>query len=328
MTAWYATQDPDPREDSAGYTQDLITAGINCARGTAAGTIAGLIFQDHDYLEFFRPHLETMVQDPSPAVRAMVAHTLLASLRYDRDFAVARFVELCDDGDVLPTHYVEQFLRYGVQTHFGELEPILSRMLSSNNDDVAKVGARQSCVASLTVDEALSWGRQCAAGSKPLRLGAAEVYAANLRYSALRAECEAMLVQLFNDPDDDVRKTAASCFRHFDGRELDEYTDLSHRYVESLAFTLEFNPLIKALDETTANVSELIVAACERFFDLAAGEMSNLSAINARTTANLVVRAYSQTTDDQIRSRCLDLIDRMYVMGAYHLDRVMEDIDR
>lgn len=328
MTAWYATQDPDPPQGSTGYAGDLMMAGINCARGTTAATIARLIFQSHHYLEFFRPHLESMAHDRSPAVRAMVAHALLAALRYDRDFAVAHFVELCNDDDVLSTHYVEQFLRYGVQTHFGELEPILWRMLSSGHYDVATVGARQSCLASLTIGEAVSLGWQCAAGSEPLRLGAAEVYAANLKYSSLRAECEAMLVQLFNDPDDAVRKTAASSLRHFDGHELGEYSDLSHHYIESLAFTIKFNPLIKALDKTTANVSELIVAACERFFDLAAGDMPDLNAIDARTTANLVVRAYSQTTDGQIRSRCLDLIDRMYVMGVYHLDRVMEDIDR
>ena len=328
MVAWYATQDPNPEPESTDFQGDLITAGINCVRGTAADSIARLIFQDRRHLEFFRPHLETMIHDPSPAVRTMVAHALLATLRYDRDFAVNRFVELCDDDKVLGTHYVEQFLRYGVQTHFDELEPVLSRMLASDDDDVAKVGARQSCVASLTTQEALPLGRQCASGSKPLRLGAAEVYAANLKDSALRAECEAMLVQSFNDSDDEVRRTAASCFRWFDGRDLEEYADLVNRYIESPAFTTQVNPLIAALKKTTANVPELIVAACERFFDLSAGDMPNMNAIDTRTVADLVVRAYSQTSDGQIRSRCLDLIDRMHVLGSYGPDSVMADIDR
>ena len=95
-----------------------MTAGINCVRGTAADTIARLIFQDRRYLEFFKPHLQTMVHDPSSAVRALVAYSLLAALRYDRDFAVRLFVELCSDYEVLGTRFVEEFLRYGVQTHF------------------------------------------------------------------------------------------------------------------------------------------------------------------------------------------------------------------
>ena len=287
-----------------------------------------MIFQDRRHLEFFRPHLEIMVHEPSPAVRAMAAHALLAALRYDRDFAVARFMELCEDDEVLSTHFVEEFLRYGVHTHFNELELVLSRMLSSRDDDVATAGARQSCVASLTTEEALPLGRQCASGSKPLRLGAAEVYAANLKASALRAECEAMLVQLFNDPDSEVREAAASCFRHFTGRDLGDYVDLVHHYVESPAFTTRFNPLIKALEVSAANIPEVIVAACERFFDLAAGDMPNMNAIDTGTEANLVVRAYSQTSDTQIRNRCLDLIDRMHLLGSYGLDNVMADIDR
>ena len=88
MTAWYATQDPDPEQGSIDYQGDLMMAGINCVRGRAADTTAGLIAQNRHYLEFFRPHLETMVHDPSPAVRTMVARALLAGLRHDRDFAV------------------------------------------------------------------------------------------------------------------------------------------------------------------------------------------------------------------------------------------------
>ncbi len=328
MTAWYATQDPDPHKGSTDYQGDLMTAGINCVRGTAADSIARFIFQDSRYLEFFKPFLETMVHDPSPAVRTVVAYALLATLRSDRDFGVARFVELCSEDEVLSTPFVEEFLKYGVQTHFVELQPILSRMLASVDDDVATAGARQSCLASLTMEAALSLAEQCADGSQPLRLGAAEVYAANLKASALRAECEAMLAKLFDDPEQNVREAAALCFRRFSGRDLLEYVDLAYRYIESAAFTTQVNPLIMALDETTAAVPELIVSACERYFDLAADDMPNMNVVDTGSVANLVVRAYSQTSDRQVTTRCLDLIDRMHLLGLYGLDRVMADIDR
>ena len=328
MTAWYATQDPDPHEGSTDYQGDLMTAGINSARGTAANSIAQLIFQDGRYLDFFRSHLEVMVHDLSSPVRAMVARALLAALRYDRDFAVQRFIELSADDEVLATPFVENFLKYGVQTHYDELEPVLLRMLASDDDDVSTTGARQSCMASLTIEEALPLGKQCAAGSRQLRLGAAEVYAANLKVSTLRDECETMLAQLFDDPDADVRRVAASCFRRFSGRDLAEYADLSNRYIVSAAFTTQVNPLITALEETTSSVPELAVSACERFFGFAAEDMPNMNVTDTGSVANLVVRAYSQTSDQQIKTRCLNLIDRMHVLGTYGLDRVMEDLDR
>ena len=328
MTAWYATQDPDPHEGSTDYQGDLMMVGINCARGTAADSIAKLIFQDRRYLEFFRSHLETMVYDPSSAVRTMVARALLAALRYDRDFAVQRFVELCADDEVLATPFVENFLKYGVQTHYDGLEPILSRMLVYDDDDAARAGARQLCLASLTIEEALPMGQRCASSSKPIRLGAAEVYATNLKVSVLRAECEAMLAQLFDDSDADVREAAASCFRRFSGRDLLEYTDLAGRYIKSPAFTTQVNPMIMALKQTTANVPELTVSACERFFALAAEDRPNMNVVDTRSVANLVVRAYSQTSDRQVKIRCLNLIDRMHVLGSYGLHNVMADIDR
>ena len=328
MTAWYATQDPDPREGSTDYQGDLMMVGINCARGMAADSIAKLIFQDRRYLEFFKPHLQAMVHDLSSAVRTMVARVLLAALRYDCDFAVQCFVELCADDEVLGTPFVEEFLRYGVQTHFDDLEPILSRMLASVDDDVATAGGRQSCLASLTIEEALPLGEQCATGSKPLRMGAAEVYAANLKVSALRAECEAMLARLFDDSDADISEAAASCFHRFSGRDLVEYADLADRYIKSAAFTTQVNPLIRALEETTANVPELIVSACERYFDLASADMPNMNVVDTQSVANLVVRAYSQTSERQVNIRCLDLIDRMHLLGLYCLDGVMADIDR
>ena len=137
-----------------------------------------------------------------------------------------------------------------------------------------------------------------------------------------------MLVQLFNDPDTEVRETAASCFRRFTGRDLGEYVDLVRRYIASPAFATQINPLITALEETTVNVPELIVVTCERFFDLVEGDMPNMNEIDTHTVANLVVRAYSQTSDGQIARRCLDLIDLMYVLGSYGLDNVMAGIDR
>ena len=137
-----------------------------------------------------------------------------------------------------------------------------------------------------------------------------------------------MLAQLFDDSDADVRQAAASCFRSFSGRDLAEYADLADRYIVSAAFTTQFNPLTTALEETTANVPELIVSAAERFFDLAAGDMPNMNVIDTGSVANLVVRAYSQSSDPQIKNRCLNLIDRMHVLGVYGLDRVMAEMDR
>ena len=332
MVAWYATEDPDPGHGSPDYQGDLMTAAINSARGTAADVMARLIFQDWRYMAFFEPYLKTMANDPFASVRAMVAHTLLAVLTRDRDLAIDLFIELCNaDDELLATRFVENFLKYGVQTHFQRLEPVLSRMMASGIDDVAAAGSRWACFASLTVNEALALGQSCANGSKLLRLGAAEVYSVNLKVSALRAECETMLAAFFDDPDKEVRDAAAACFRRFDGPELRDYPDLIERYAQSAAFGTTLNPLITALGKTTATMPGIILMVCERFFEIAgrdAADIRTMASANSSSTAELVVRAYSLTSDHEVKSRCLDLIDRMYLLGALGLDRVTAEFDR
>ena len=332
MVAWYAAEDPDPGHGSPDYQGDLMMAAINSTRRTAADAMARLIFQDRGYLAFFEPYLKTMANDPFTSVRAMVAHTLLAVLTQDRDLAVGLFIELCKaDNALLATRFVENFLKYGVRTHFQQLEPVLSRMMASDIDDVATAGARQVCLASLTIPEALPLAQRCATGSKLLKLGAAEVYAAKLKISAHRAECETMLAAFFDDPDKEVRAASAACFRRFDGPELREYPDLIERYAKSSAFGTTLNPLITALGKTTATMPDIILMVCEHFFEIAgrdAVDIRTMASANSRSTAELVVRAYSLTSDHEVKSRCLDLIDRMYLIGAFGLDRVTAEFDR
>ena len=257
MVAWYATKhsDPDPAMVSSDVPYFLdgeekqryepITVGINSVRGSAAETIARLLVQDERYLTFFEPHLKSMVRDPSDAARACVAEALLGVLRHNRDLAVELFVELCDaDERLLATPPFENFLKYAVPTHFTELETVLARMMKSQDETVATAGALWACYASLTVEEALPLATRCPSGPKPHRLGAAEVYAANLRLSAHRSVSEEILGKLFFDSEADVRHKAARCFYGFEGRELSQYESLIIEYIRSPAFEPEYNPFV------------------------------------------------------------------------------------
>ena len=344
MVGWYATKhpDPDPVTVSSDVTYyqggqenlsyDPIMVGRSSVRGSAAGSIARLLIPDDRYLSFFEPHLKLMVKDPSDATRACVAEALLGVLCHNRDLAVELFLELCDaDERLLATRLFEDFLKYAVPTHFTQLEPTLARMLKSEDEAVATAGALRVCYASLTVEEALPLATLCPSGSKPQRLGAAEVYAANLKLSAHRSVSEEMLGKLFSDSDGEVRREATRCFYGLEGQELREYVDLIEKYIQSPAFEPEHNPLFDALEKTTANMPYLVLLACERVFELAADKTGDISTAVAGTSnaiATLIVRIYSRTTDPSLRSRCLDIIDKMSVFRAYGLEAITEEFDR
>ena len=346
LVAWYATEDPEPQQELWStqvtpqimpeveyyYRGDILTNGINTSRGRAAQALARLIESDHQRIAYFQSALEKMVQDPSIAVRSCVAQALIAVLRFDRDLAVELFRKLCNTEDaLLRTPFIERFMYFALQTHFKELVPILERMVNSQIPDVASTGARQSCLAALDLPEAAAIADLCMGGSESQRVGAAQVMAANIKVATCRSFCEDALVSMFNDPNEDVRSEAANCFRRFEGDDLGGYEHLIAQFVLSDAFPKNRFPLLIALERTTAKLPEVTLSACERFIEvagLAAGDISTREAGDADTVIKLTLRTYQQSSDDSIRARSLDLIDKLMEFGAYGIHGALEEIDR
>ena len=342
LVAWYATEDPDPRQDwwqtpaSSGGDpfpgEDILTNGINTNRGRAAEAMARLIEVDHRRLARFQPALQKMVNDPSVAVRSCVAQALLAVLRHDRDLAVNLFQQLCNTEDaLLQTHFVERFLVFALQTHFQELSPILERMVFSQLPDAASTGARQACLAALHFPEAAGLVRICLSGSEAQKIGAAQVMAANVGTATYRSFCEEALTRLFNDCNCDVRSEAAQCFSRFRGTQTEEYEHLIAQFVSSDAFQQNYVHLMMALEETTAKLPEVTLSACERFVDMAGRKTSNTgteAAWDADTVAKLTLRAYQQSSEDTIRARSLNLVDKLMENSAYGIDEALENFER
>jgi hypothetical protein len=335
IVAWYATEDPDPEQElwSPRPTgRDILTAAINSVRGSAAEAMAKLTFADSNRVTYLLPSIERMVRDASIAVRCCVADILTAVLKHDRELAIRLFEQLCDTEDaLLKTHYIDRFLFYALQTHFERLRPLVERMISSLEPEVATVGARQACLASLFVEEARPLAERCISGTEAQQMGAAEVCAANLRTASFRSVCEEALIALFNSPHEKVRSKAGTCFHGFEGEELGAYEELIDAFVQSPAFASHSFNLIHALDQTTAKLPKVTCLVCERFlnnFGRKAGDIRTGHAADADIVCRLIIRVYNQTRVDELQTRCLDVIDRMVQMRAHGFEKVLALYDR
>ena len=342
LVAWYATKDPDPDEElwrtpaspsgDPYYGGGILEHGINTVRGSAAEAIAKLIESDPNRAAYLQPALVKMVQDSSIAVRSCVAQSLIPVLRYDRDLAVTLFKRLCDTEDaLLKTHFVELFIYFGIQTHFGDLEQVVMRMLDSQDPEVATVGGRQACLAALDLDWAASLANSCLSGSEAQKIGAAQVVAANVLTATYRSFCEDSLISLFNDSSAEVRAEAARCFQRFEGPQLEGFDNLMLQFVSSEAFPDNCHFLFMALDQSTAKLPNVTLSSCERFIDVAGMEASDIStsqAGDADIVIKLTLRIYQQSTDDSTRARSLDLIDKYMELGTFGIDKALEDFER
>lgn len=341
LVAWYATEDPDPKDVnsepeiegiSTKSLPDLVTVGLNTVRGGAAHAMANLIHARPDRTDWFRVAVERMVHDPSTAVRAMVASVLIAVLRHDRNYAVRQFLRLCDaDDELLGAGDVEEFMHYSLRTHFSTLEPILMRMLRAPDKTTSVAGARQSCLAALMIEEAQPLLNLCLEGSEDLRLGAAQMAAANIVQANLTGICKSILMRLFNDDSVEVRKEASGCFRNFAGSSLEEAKDLAVFFVNSIAFRENYDEILRCLDESTSALPEVTLLACAKFIELVGEEASNIShraAASAGEAGRLIVRVYGTSTDVSFRGRCLDVIDRMLAFQTMELPEALEAYER
>lgn len=341
IVIWYALEDPDPEQElwhaetSNGQIyddSDVYSAGINSTRGVAVSAITNLIFADKNRASYLQLPLQQIVRDTSVAVRSCAAEALTAVLNYDRELAVNLFQQLCNAEDaLLGTQTVEHFLYYALPTHFRELLPILERMIMSNLPDVVKVGTRQACLTSLVMEEARWLANLCLSGTETHRTAAAEIFVANLSTARFREFCESALVQLFNDSSQEVRSQAARCFFRFEREQLGEYIRLIKAFVQSPAFTTDCHDLIYALEKTTAKLPDITYQVCKQFINVvgsSAGDIRTRSAADANTISQLLIRVYSQSKDQDLRSLCLDLIDRMAQMEVYGLQEALTLYER
>jgi hypothetical protein len=342
IVAWYATEDSDPKEDlwlKSGadgsepvFGGSIDMAAINCVRGAAAQALSRLLFPYAERLVKLLAAVERLVDDKSIAVRASASWTLIGVLKHNRDLAVQLFLRLCSvDDAILSASGVERFMKYGLRTHYSALEAILDRMLKANSEQANLAGARLSSMAALFDEAARAKALACVSGTEALRRGAAQVLAANLGQARFRKFCEENLIVLFNDESEQVQTEAASCFLKFEEDQIGDYFELVKAFITSKAYKSEHRDLFHALEKTTAQLPETTCLAVERFFDLAATEVADISthaSADSYTANKLIIRTYSQSKSPTIQSRCLDLIDRVSRMHALGLSEAIADYER
>lgn len=313
--------------------REIHTIGINSIRGRAAGAIEKLIRGDEEYIDRFHATLETMIRDPSVAVRSCVAGTLRAVALHDsaRSISLLQRMDLSDDR-LLVTSEAHWLIFERLHDHFDELRPIVERMLHSADPNVCKIGARFAGVASLLHETATDLAEEALSGADKQRVGIAEVASANIAEPRYRTWCEETLYSLFNDADSVVRAQAALCFEKLNGEPLGSYERLIESYCDSLAYHDDPESLLRALEESRERLPEITFVVCEKFLDALGRDgqsIRNRDAWQIGTVAKLVFRTYQQyQSDPGWACRSLNLIDRICLETTGDAQPELEQFER
>jgi hypothetical protein len=306
--------------------------GINTVRGQAARAVASLLYEDESRYDALKPTLISLSEDPIISVRTCAIHAFMAVLNFDRDTAVDLFLTACRDCEAIcGTHPFERFVSYAIYTHYPALQPLLQGCLQSSEPEAVEIAIRQIVLAQLGgVDVGID-ASNIRGGTEAIRKSAVAVYAHNLSHPTVGNACAAHLEEYFDDEAVSVRAAVSNAFFDLTGDRLLELKPMILQYIESKSFENETDSLLHALKESNLELPDVICGAAERILDLIGIEGSNLASHAAGVAhyiSILIVRQYEQTSDPNIKTRCLDIIDRMERFGYFGVDDELNKIDR
>lgn len=340
IVSFYAMHDPDPeadlwQEDVDGhrsYGGEPYSHGINCVRGQAAEAIASLLYGDATRLVGLRPALDALSQDPVISVRTCAISAFLPLLNFAREEAVKFF--LVASRDCVPicgTQPFERFAHYAIYRSYPQLRELLQFALDSESVGAVEKAARQIALAELgDVDVGLD-ASNLRSGTEAMRKAAAGVYARNLSHEVVGDRCARFLEGFFNDEAEAVREEVSNAFSRPSGQRLLSLQEFIARFIESRGFETEPRDLLRSLAQSNVELPQIVCRAAERilgFLGEAGTHIAHHGSMIAMSISTLVVRQYEQTTNAELKTRCLDLIDRMERVGYLGIGDELNKIDR
>jgi hypothetical protein len=247
---------------------------------------------------------------------------------------------------LLASHQLRDLLLRLCWSQYDLTTPILTRMISFYDTTAAEAGAIAELMAAASqaahnaamiaaiaaCKNSESLAQDLAARELPCRRGTTAALARLLPLGETPDELVEILIQLFDDADDDIARLAGSSVVHLPAG----HDDLARRVLsaacQAKTFTLAPSPVITAAEQYKGDISGSVLEIAERFFQLHASQASDLRGSGGHTAnvlGRLVIGIYEQgMRDPQLASRTLDLIDAMVLARTYGLEEHLAKLDR
>lgn len=233
-------------------------------------------------------------------------------------------------------------------SHYDAVAHVLVRMISFYDTTAAQAGAAAevtaaasqaahsaamiAAVAACRTPEALALTQQLASRQLPFRQGITAAIAQLLPLGEMPDELAGILIQLFDDADDDLAVLAGSTLMRLPARHDDLADRLLSAACQASTFALEPAQVINAADRYQGDITGTVLEIAERFFALHQPQASDLRGSGAHAASvlgRIVVGIYEQAAQDpQLASRTLDLIDAMVLARSYGLEEQLAKLDR
>lgn len=343
MTDWART-DPNPNdgvwppisEDRAkerSFLDDPYQKGSNSIRGVAVQAVSNCALSRQPK-QFERAFLllEQASSDPSTAVRTCVIESLGMLLNENAARALAIFERTLDGHPaLLQSNVTHNFLYWTYYDHFPQTQHLIKIMLTDADANTRQAGARLTCLAAFKFAKAKEMERQLVHGDVAMRRGAAQVYARNLEKRDVESICQNRLLQLMHDPDEQVRIYVGESFQYLRSEHSHRLRVFIEEFLASPSLLDGAWHLLNYFKKVAVYEHELTLKAVVVILNAIGDEIVDIrtsSALLEQDLVHLPLNVYSHADDPAIKSRAMDLFERLLLMGSRAARQALEDWDR
>lgn len=353
---WYVENGPAATDDESDQkrTQELLLTADQLTqqggfsqirsgyydRGIAVQALASVLWDCATRLEEGVRVLQKRIEQESlESVRCFLAEPIYSVLHHDNCRAAELLKQLVmhpQGADLFPlsTYTGTRILFYILHGDSGIGHELLDLLLSAENEDQRLLGGFH-LFREAFYDEALATRADTLVKqSDQHRKLAADAAANHLPLAAYQARAEQQLAEYFNDPIKEIRTTAAGCFRGIrDGESIEPYRALMRTFIQSQAFDGDNFQFFYLLKEATESTTEEVILAAERILNLAEQPDDTSSSLGRHREMHylddLLLREYRATEyHPEFRTRILDILDRMLILGLYGTDKIIQEHER
>jgi len=290
--------------------------GSNTTRGAALGALATCLLEHQPpEAEHAFALLERLIDEPSPAVRAVALEHLAAAFSHDRARAHRLFRQLVADDRLLLREYpaiacVEQDLRLNGSAAVWAIDELLGDV---GDEKARENGGALACLGALLFPEIMPVLDRCVAGDVPTWKGVAAVLARNSMVVSVGHICRERLLQLFNDPESAVREEACDFLDHLEPADLLDCAEFLRSWATSKALTegafrasrlLAMHPTTNP--QLTLEISELILS---KMGPGGGGYSREHDAVGFHLVP-AILNVYREVANPDLRGRAMDLLDQ------------------
>lgn len=299
--------------------RQIDNATINCARGMACHALASLLWSNSSLYSKIYDTVNFLSFESDPIVLMAFPHILCSIIKIDKELAVSFFCSAANkELRIFGGNYGIKFINATIQEKYNFYAPFLYRMISSQNEEFQKLGARMISAYNLFFGCFSDYIDMCRNGPVAVREGLSMTATRFISDPKYAEKCRDYISQLMNDPENEVCAVVAGMFneKFFN---IPENISWMVEYVKSAAFLQESFVLLHELNDSKNSLSpfaEIILEICSVVINKKEYKTKKYSDLGQimYSLPQLLLRLYEQALENDISvaERCLDAWDLFF----------------